>query len=43
VEPETVAEQQRALADAERRHLTVFFCDLVESTALSEQLDPENE
>jgi class 3 adenylate cyclase/tetratricopeptide (TPR) repeat protein len=42
VEPETVAEQERALTDAERRHLTVFFCDLVESTALSEQLDPED-
>lgn len=29
-------------ADAERRHLTVLFCDLVGSTALSEQLDPED-
>jgi class 3 adenylate cyclase len=28
-------------AEAERRHLTVMFCDLVGSTALSEQLDPE--
>lgn len=26
----------------ERRHLTVMFCDLVGSTALSEQLDPED-
>ncbi len=26
---------------AERRQLTVMFCDLVESTALSELLDPE--
>src|ERR1051325_7666956 len=26
---------------AERRQLTVMFCDLVGSTALSEQLDPE--
>ena len=25
----------------ERRQLTVMFCDLVDSTALSEQLDPE--
>ncbi len=28
-------------ATAERRQLTVMFCDLVGSTALSEQLDPE--
>jgi class 3 adenylate cyclase/predicted ATPase len=28
-------------AAAERRQLTVLFCDLVGSTALSEQLDPE--
>ena len=28
-------------AEAERRQLTVMFCDLVGSTALSEQLDPE--
>ena len=28
-------------AEAERRQLTVMFCDLVDSTALSEQLDPE--
>ncbi len=27
---------------AERRQLTVMFCDLVGSTALSEQLDPED-
>ena len=27
--------------DAERRQLTVLFCDLVGSTALSQQLDPE--
>src|SRR5262249_12521754 len=29
------------LSSAERRQLTVMFCDLVGSTALSEQLDPE--
>src|SRR5262245_35668688 len=29
-------------ADAERRQLTVLFCDLVESTALSTRLDPED-
>src|SRR5262249_34989002 len=27
--------------EAERRQLTVMFCDLVESTRLSSQLDPE--
>lgn len=27
--------------DAERRHLTIMFCDLVGSTALSARLDPE--
>src|SRR6266849_1936231 len=30
-----------AAPEAERRHLTVMFCDLVSSTPLSEQLDPE--
>ena len=29
------------LADAENRQLTVMFCDIVGSTRLSEQLDPE--
>ncbi len=29
-------------SDAERRQLTVMFCDLVGSTALSTQLDPED-
>ncbi len=29
-------------AEAERRHLTVMFCDLVGSTALSAKLDPED-
>src|SRR5215510_9902734 len=28
--------------DAERRQLTLMFCDLVDSTALSGQLDPED-
>ena len=28
--------------EAERRQLTVMFCDLVGSTQLSEQLDPED-
>jgi predicted ATPase/class 3 adenylate cyclase len=31
----------REVPEAERRQLTVMFCDLVGSTALSEQLDPE--
>src|SRR5690349_10215241 len=41
--PERGAESERrahALA-GERRHLTVLFCDLVGSTALAAQLDPE--
>ncbi len=33
--------QQTEEAGAERRQLTVMFCDLVGSTALSERLDPE--
>ena len=36
---EAAARQSR---DAERRQLTVMFCDLVGSTTLSEQLDPED-
>jgi len=28
--------------EAERRHLTVLFCDLVDSTTLASQLDPED-
>src|SRR5262244_3242477 len=32
---------QTAPPDAERRQLTVMFCDLVDSTKLSSQLDPE--
>jgi class 3 adenylate cyclase len=31
-----------AAPEAERRHLTVLFCDLVGSTALSSRLDPED-
>lgn len=35
-------ESRRRGSDAERRQLTVMFCDLVGSTALSERLDPED-
>jgi class 3 adenylate cyclase/predicted ATPase len=34
--------QVAASSAAERRHLTVMFCDLVGSTSLAEQLDPED-
>ena len=33
---------QPRLPDAERRQLTVLFCDLVDSTTLARQLDPED-
>jgi class 3 adenylate cyclase len=36
------ARSHPASPGAERRQLTVMFCDLVGSTALSEQLDPED-
>ena len=39
--PETAAGRSPQ-DDIERRHLTVMFCDLVGSTALSTQLDPED-
>ena len=32
----------KSLLDAERRQLTVMFCDIVGSTPLSEKLDPED-
>lgn len=37
-----VAAAVRSGAEAERRQLTVMFCDLVGSTELSRQLDPED-
>ncbi len=38
----TALSQQRTLRpEAERRQLTVLFCDVVGSTPLAEQLDPE--
>jgi hypothetical protein len=40
-EPEIV-EPSKVPAEAERRQLTVLFCDLVGSTQLSAQLDPED-
>jgi class 3 adenylate cyclase/tetratricopeptide (TPR) repeat protein len=39
---EPVAAASTAPRDAERRHLTVMFCDMVGSTALSSRLDPED-
>ncbi|MEE8304234.1 MAG: adenylate/guanylate cyclase domain-containing protein, partial [Candidatus Tectomicrobia bacterium] len=38
----TVPEPPRSVPDAERRQLTVMFCDLVGSTDLSGKLDPED-
>jgi class 3 adenylate cyclase len=49
--PDTQAGQRRRITlpvseppipDAERRQLTVLFCDLVDSTVLASQLDPED-
>src|SRR5215831_17288959 len=44
VKPATapVSPASHSAASAERRQLTVMFCDLVGSTALSSQLDPED-
>jgi class 3 adenylate cyclase len=39
---EPPAPASEALSSAERRQLTVLFCDLVGSTALADQLDPED-
>src|SRR5262245_5540022 len=39
---EPLAPLREALPAAERRQLTVLFCDLVGSTALADQLDPED-
>ena len=43
VAPATAAKplREEAVSGGERRQLTVMFCDLVGSTALSEKLDPE--
>jgi class 3 adenylate cyclase/predicted ATPase len=40
--PTTVVTEQKPQDSAERRQLTVMFCDLVGSTALSARLDPED-
>ena len=40
--PRAVTLEPDQRLDAERRHLTVMFCDLVDSTALSARLDPED-
>ena len=37
-----LAHVERRTLDAERRQLTVMFCDLVDSTPLASQLDPED-
>jgi class 3 adenylate cyclase/predicted ATPase len=39
--PTSTPEREAALAAGERRQLTVLFCDLVGSTALSQRLDAE--
>src|SRR5215468_10565498 len=39
--PEVIPRVTAPPPDAERRQLTVMFCDLVDSTKLSSQLDPE--
>lgn len=42
VQAAPVALAREVLSPAERRQLTVLFCDLVGSTALADQLDPED-
>src|SRR5215471_1222770 len=39
--PEAPSSRSTPAGEAERRQLTVMFCDVVGSTALSTQLDPE--
>ncbi len=38
---EQLESEPKARDAADRRQLTVMFCDLVDSTALTAQLDPE--
>ncbi len=42
VEPVAEADRSATQLDAERRQVTVMFCDLVGSTALSARFDPED-
>lgn len=42
IDPDKGAKSRGSRAGAERRQLTVMFCDLVDSTALSRQVDPED-
>jgi predicted ATPase/class 3 adenylate cyclase len=42
VSPSTTPEATSTSPEAERRQLTVLFCDLVDSTVLASQLDPED-
>ena len=40
--PEPVGSEPKPQVNAERRQVTVMFCDLVGSTALSARMDPED-
>ena len=40
--PDSPLVAEREVSDAERRQLTVLFCDLADSTTLAGQLDPED-
>ncbi len=42
VSVESASQPEATIAEAERRQLTVMFCDLAGSTALSTRLDPED-
>ena len=42
-QPDSTASQPKVMpAESERRHITVVFCDLVESSSIAEQQDPED-
>ncbi len=40
--PDAATAESHRTAEGERRHLTVLFCDLVNSTGISAHLDPED-